>query len=336
MLLYILIYIVSFILIFFPKNKYVFILFYFILLFIGGLRDLTVGTDTSNYYDIYRIIKYDPTGIEFVLGFVEPGWVFLNYLCSHYSDGYRYIIFIGVFLAITPFFIRVWKSYKNPFAAIFFYIALFFYYNSFNITRQMIAVSIIIFSLHYLENGKNIKFYISILAAMMFHYSSILCFLFPFIMKNIKLSNTWVIFSLLFTYACGVYIIPRILPLLPYIGRYSVYLMDGAGSGSITRLLLNFFFIFIYSTSNNHKLKKYFTLFFIGIVIYNLFAFSAAVGRVALYFMCTQFLLFSTIDSRYKFNTFMLKLCSFIYATVYYFTMLNANSGEIVPYKIWE
>lgn len=336
MLLYILIYIVSFILILCPKNKYVFIFFYFILLFIGGLRDLTVGTDTSNYYEIYRIIKYDPTGIEFVLGFVEPGWVFLNYLCNHYSDGYRYIIFIGVFLAITPFFIRVWKSYKSPFGAIFFYITLFFYYSSFNITRQMIAVSIIIFSLYYLEKEENKKFYLGVLAAIMFHYSSILCFSFPLLMKKMKLSIWGVTFSLLFTYACGIYIIPKILPSLPYIGRYSVYLMDGSGSGSITRLLLNFFFIFIFSTSNNHKFKSYFTLFFIGIIIYNVFAFSSSVGRIALYFMCTQFLLFSTINSRFKFNTFMLKLCSFIYATIYYFTMLNANSGEIVPYKIWE
>ena len=336
MTIYIFIYIVCFMLVFVPKNKFIYCLLYFALLLIGGLRDLTIGTDTSNYYDMYRIIKYDPSGVDFVLGFVEPGWVFLNYLCGKHLNDYRFIVFIGVFLAITPFFFRVWKSYKNPFGAIFFYITLFFYYNSFNITRQMIAVSIIIFSLYYLEKGKNKKFYLGVLTAMMFHYSSILCLSFPLLMKKMKLSTFGITFSLLFTYACGVYIVPRILPALPYIGRYSVYLIDGSGSGSITRLLLNLFFIFVYSTSNNHKLKRYFTLFFIGIVIYNLFAFSSSVGRIALYFMCTQFLLLSTIDSRYKLNTYMLKLCSFLYATIYYITMLNANSGEIIPYKIWE
>lgn len=336
MAIYIFLYIFLFFCIFIKKNLGLYSLIYIMLLLIGGLRSMEVGTDTANYYDMYNIITEDPDGLNYILGFVEPGWVFINYLCGYFGGDYRYIVFIGVFLAMTPFFIRVWKSYKNPFAAIFFYLALYFYYNSFNTTRQMISISIIIFSLYYLELGKNKKFYLGVFIAIMFHYSSGICFMFPFLMKKIRLSIWGVSTALVLTYIGGIFIIPKILQALPYIGRYSVYLMDGEGSGSITRLLLNVFFIFIFATSKNSKLKKYLTLFFVGIVAYNLSAFSTALGRIALYFMCTQFLIFTTIDSTYKLNSYLLKLSTFVYATFYYFTLLNANSGEIVPYAIWK
>jgi hypothetical protein len=165
-----------------PKNKYTFIVAYIILFFIGAFRNIEVGTDTSNYYDIYKIINNDPDGIEYILGFVEPGWVFLNYVCGIVFDDYRSVIFIGMFLAITPLFIRIWKSSSNPFLVVFYYITLYFYCNAFNITRQMIAVSIILFSLEYLKQNQIKKYIVGIICAILFHYSAIICILhiFPF------------------------------------------------------------------------------------------------------------------------------------------------------------
>jgi len=336
MLIYIYIYLIITLSLFFKKNRFLYIVIYITLLFFGGMRSINVGTDTSNYEDIYNIINSGEEGLKYVLAYVEPGWVLINYICGQIFDDYRPIIFIGVFLAITPLFICLWKSCKNPFHSIFFYITLYFYYNSFNITRQMIAVSIIIYSIYYLFKGRKGIFYIGVFSAMLFHYSSILCFLFPIIIRKTKLSILSATIILMFTYICGLYIIPKILPLLPFIGRYSTYLIDGESSGSVTRLLLNLFFIFILAVCNYKKVHNYLKLFFIGIIIYNLFSFSSSVGRIALYFMCTQLFLFTTMDSKYIVNNYILKLCAFIYATTYYFLMLNANSGEIIPYEIWK
>lgn len=336
MAIYIIIYFITFLYAFANKKKYLLILLYFVFFFIGALRDLEVGTDTANYYDIYKIINNDPYGIEYILGFVEPGWVFINYACGILFDDYRAVIYIGIFLAITPFFIRIWKSSENPFLCIFYYLTLYFYYNAFNITRQMIAISIILFVLDYLEKNKIKHFVIGVICAMTFHYSAIFCLSFIWIIRKVKVSISNASIILCITYILGLYIIPQIMPLIPIVGHYSAYFMDAESSGSITRILLNVFFIFILASCNNKKVQSYLSLFFIGIVIYNLFAFSTSMGRIALYFTCTQLFLLPKIDSTYIFNTYTLRLFAFLYATSYYFIILNANSGEIVPYKIWE
>ena len=241
-----------------------------------------------------------------------------------------------MFLALTPLFLRSWKICDNPFHVLFFYVALYFYYNTFNITRQLIAISIIIFIYPFLEKGYIKKFSLGVLIAMLFHYSAIICLFYPIIIKKVNINVVNSATILMVSYICGLYILPQLLPSLPFFGRYSVYLMDGVGSGSITRILLNVFFIFIIATSKKHKVNNYLKLFFVGIVSYNLFAFSSAVGRVSLYFTCMQLLLFANIDSSFSLNRCVLKLFVFLYATIYYFTMLNANSCEIVPYKLWE
>lgn len=336
MLIYIFIYILILQFVFLPKKIYLFSFIYIFLFFIGGFRSLEVGTDTANYYDIYKIINNDPEGINYILGFVEPGWVFINYICGSLFDDYRAVILIGMFLSITPFFIRIWKSTENPFLVIFYYVTLYFYYNSFNITRQMIAVSIIIFCFDYLEKNKIKQYIAGIFCAMLFHYSAIICISHIWIIKKIKVSTINAIIILCLTYFLGLFVVPRLITSLPIVGHYSAYIMDAESSGSVTRILLNAFFIFILISCNNEKVKSYLNLFFVGIIIYNLFAYSSAVGRLALYFTFAQLFLYAKLDSTYIFNTYSLRLFSFLYASAYYFIILNANSGEIVPYQIWE
>lgn len=318
------------------KNIYSYCTVYFILLLIGSLRSIETGTDTSNYYELYNIINNDPIGIYYALGFVEPGWVYLNYIVGNIFNDYRFIIYIGIFLSITPIFIRSWKSFDNPFLVIFFYVTLYFYLNAFNITRQMIAVSIILFCLDYLEKNKIKQYIIGVFCAMLFHYSAIFSLLHIYIVKRVKLTTSFIIVILSLTYIFGLYIVPALIPHIPLVGHYSAYIMDAQSSGSITRILLNVFFIFIIISCNTDKIQSYLNLFLVGIIIYNLFAYSSAVGRLALYFTCTQLFLLAKLDSTYIFNTYTLRSFSFIYATIYYFIMLNANSGEIVPYKLWE
>lgn len=316
------------------RNIVIYIMLYLLLIFIGSVRGLDIGTDTSNYYDMYNIINNDPNGINYIIRFVEPGWVFLNYACGLLFDNYRSVIYIGMFLVLTPLFITIWKKKHNPFLVLFYYVALYFYYNSFNITRQMIAISIILFCFDYLERKKMKKFIVGVFFAMLFHYSAIICLFHIWIVKKIKINIIYAITILCSTYILGLYVIPSLISYIPIVGHYSAYIMDAQSNGSITRFLLNMFFVFIIAICETRKIKLYLNIFFIGIVIYNLFAFSSAVGRLALYFTCTQLFLYPTMTSRYKLNNYILKCCSFIYATTYYFLMLNANSGEIIPYQI--
>ncbi len=322
---------------FLKKKKILYILIYIGLVLIGGLRGINVGTDTTNYEEMYRTINSGTDAILYVLTFVEPGWVLLNYMCGQLFNDYRSIIFGGILLALTPFFIRTWKSTNRPFIALFFYVTMYFYYNAFNITRQMIAVSIIYFSYKYLlEEKNNKKFYLGIIVAMLFHYTSIICITIPWILRKIKLS-LYIMFPLMIiTYIFGLYIVPKILLSLPDIGHYSAYLIKGESSGSITRLLLNIFFVFIFICCHRNGIQNYLKLFFIGIIFYNIFAFNPSLGRMSLYFTCSQFLLFAKMKSQFIINHYMMNTAAFFYASLYYFLMLSSNSCEIIPYQLWE
>ena len=169
---------------------------------------------------------------------------------------------------------------------------------------------------------------------MLFHYTSAICFTIPLLLKKIKLSIWVMIPFMIITYILGVYIVPKILISLPDFGHYNTYLMKGESSGSITRLLLNLFFVFIFICCRKNKIQNYFKLYFIGIIFYNIFAFNPSLGRVSLYFTCAQFLLFSQMKSRFVINNYALNTAALLYATLYYFLMLNSNSCEIVPYQL--
>ncbi len=326
MLIYILLPILIYFLSRLKKNMGIYLSLYVIILVIGGLRDISVGTDTINYYGLFTMEYSNPT--------IEPAWTYLNKACAFLFGKYSYVVFIGTFLAITPVFIRAWKSYHNPLRIILFYVLLYYLYSSFNITRQAIAVSLIFFSIEYLLQEKWWKYLFFVMLATTFHYSALVCLLFPLVLKIKFTSNVSVIFFLLITYILGVSIggvVIKILSHIPIIGGYSTYLV-GEADVSITRLFLNLFFIaFTYVSS---KRDIYYTLVLLGISIFNLFCFSSAVTRMALYFMIFQIVLYSETYSIKKDNAVISNVLIYFYAIFYYAVMLMNNIGGVVPYKM--
>ena len=323
-----------FLTIFLPKKLWLYLLIFAILLILGSLRSIEVGTDTENYYEWYQTItSFDALGYVFAL--MEPSWVLMN-LCSYYlCDSYRGVIWGGMLLAMMPIFIRIWKSCNNPYLGILFYVLLYFYFNAYNITRQMIAVSFVFYALPFLETRNLKRFYLFVLLAMTFHYTSAICLFLPLLLKYFKQSILSVIIFLSVSYVLGITLIPRLIPLIPFVGKYSVYLADNAeASGSITRLLLNVFFVFLYISSKHNNI--YIKLLFGGILFYNLFAFSAVLGRCSVFFMIAQLILFCNIQSQFKYNTYIQKTVIFLYAGCYFFLLLSVNSNEIVPYEFWK
>lgn len=313
------------------RNIYVYTSIYIALLLLAGFRGIEVGTDTVNYLDIYRSINDSPAGRKSISMIIEPLWIYINVLSYYMSLGYQGVLFIGSFCAITPIFLRSWKSCEKPFWAILFYVLLYFYFNSFNITRQMIAVGIVYYALGFLPMKKWKLYFIFISIAFFFHYTAIISFLFPLVIK-LKLSVFKILLFLILSYIAGLYIIPIVFSLLPFIGKYSAYIVDNAsGEGSFTRLLLNIFCVLILIGSKKQNI--YMTLFFVGVVFYNLFAFSSAIGRIALFLTVSQLILFSNFHSSLPMNNVLVRIAMIAYGVTYYILMLNANICEIVPYS---
>ena len=306
-------------------------LIFLFLLLLGGLRGLDVGTDTQNYLEIYEML-HDEAGTLYVMSFVEPFWVLLNKIVIYTFDDYQLVVFLGVFLAITPLFIRVWKSSKSPYAAILFYFLLYYYFNSYNVVRQMIALSIVFYSYPFWEKGSYKKAVLYTILAMTFHVSAFFAFLIP-LLKKVRMQTSLVICILPVTYFLGALVMPSIIPQLPFEGKYETYIETSAANMSITRLLLNVFFILLFLLSRGKGKDIYFKMFFAGVVMYNLLTFSPTLGRCALYFMLSQLIIFSNL-SHYKMNTVFVWCILLFYGLFYYLTLLSENNCEIVPYVL--
>lgn len=316
---------------FFKKNRIVYLLTFSFLLLLGGLRGVDVGTDTKNYMESYEML-HDDAGTLLVMSKTEPFWVLLNKLVIYTVDNYQWIIFLGLFLAVTPIFIRSWISCKSPYIAILFYVLLYYYFNSFNIVRQMIALGIVFFSYPFWENKQIKKAIVCTVLAMMFHFTAVFAFFIPLV-KRMRLNVGFVFLLLPVTYLLGALVLPSIIPMLPIVGRYSFYIEVSNANLSITRLLLNVFFLLLFVQARGASKDIYFKMFFIGIVLYNLLTFSPTLGRCALYFMLAQLIVFSNL-SRYRMNTVFVWCVLLFYGLFYYLTLLNENNCEIVPYVL--
>lgn len=314
---------------FFKKNRIVYLLTFLFLLLLGGLRGIDVGTDTKNYMELYEML-HDDAGTLFVMSKTEPLWVLLNKLVICTVDNYQWVIFLGLFLAITPIFIRSWVSCKSPYVVILFYVLLYYYFNSFNIVRQMIALGIVFFAYPFWEKEQKKKAIACTVLAMMFHFTAAFAF-FITLVKRMRLNVGVVFLALPVTYLLGALMLPSIIPMLPIVGKYSSYIEASNANLSITRLLLNVFFLLLFIQARGASKDIYFKMFFVGIVLYNLLTFSPALGRCALYFMLAQLTVFSNL-SHYKLNTVFVWCMILFYGLFYYVTLLSENNCDIVPY----
>ncbi|EME4040079.1 EpsG family protein [Morganella morganii] len=157
------------------SNRFSANLFYFIS-FISVLSVLilryNVGTDYNSYEYIYYNIKQDEN-------YLEPGFIFLLKICRQYSLSSE--VFISLFSIISTSFVYLTAKHYNKFIFITFYI-LVLYFQNMTAIRQITAVCIALYALHYLIEKSNVRFVIFILLSSLFHSSTLL--LLPFIFFN--------------------------------------------------------------------------------------------------------------------------------------------------------
>src|ERR1035437_7444476 len=197
------------------QNKKIFILSFFILLLIGGLRGISVGTDTINYKDLY-------SGVE-LKGF-EVGYYYLNdYIISH-GYNFQIMIFISMLLCLFPVFFVVNRISSRPLLSITLYVLLYFYFNSFNVMRQSIAISVFFLALYFLQKNNKFGYFISIIIAALFHTTALIVLVtYPF--YKINMHKFIYIILILISFLIGALnIFPLILQKFDISELYKVYL----------------------------------------------------------------------------------------------------------------
>lgn len=163
----------------------------FALLYIAGLRDVTIGTDTAHYGEIFD----DPEDIEIGYRLFAE---FIKYV------GGNFHLFLFLFFLIS-FFLKLY-AFRNvssyPLLSICIYSSFWFLVYDMNGIRQGIALGFIALSYYFLIVNKSRFFYLSLLGAILFHYSALVFLPIIFIVKK-KCTNFifWIVLGIVVAFA---------------------------------------------------------------------------------------------------------------------------------------
>lgn len=190
-MIYILLTILSIVLLFLQKSKRAAIGFLFVgsLLFIGGFRDSTIGTDTGLdvwYYHNFVHTTFNPSTWNHFTPF-EPGFnLFIAFFKCFITDNY-YAFYSLVFFLTYIFGFLALKKLKLDIILFFSFCFLSCHFaNSMNIMRQMLALYIgFYFIATYLKNRQIWLYEVYIIClALMLHKSMFILCLFPLFDSN--------------------------------------------------------------------------------------------------------------------------------------------------------
>lgn len=229
------------------KNS-VFLFFSFILLAVIFTFRGDFTADYNSYVDFFYYTK-NLSFLEVILGsfYNEKGFIMFNKVIGLLTNNKYMYLFVINLVILIPFFREFKKESKYVWLSVLLYINIGPYYTSFNITRQIMAVAIVLIGNKYLYTRNFLRYLLIVFCASLFHRTSLIMIPFYFVLnRNFKIKNVMLVFlSLLLIYLNTSSIIDFIQKFF-YSGF--TYGMQG---GNITSIIVPVaIFIFIMTHSN--------------------------------------------------------------------------------------
>lgn len=307
-----------------------------------SFRDLSVGTDTVNYVDIFLgSSQLDLNDFK-----IEPFFIFLNYLIYNLNES----VFI-YFLIISILWYIVWLlniEILSTFHKDISWLTLLTtsaYLTLFNITRQSIAMALSVLALGLLLQRKYFSFMFISLLAIGTHYSSILILL-AFILV-LKITNPLICF-LLSLFLSITISITMVQYFSLFSVRYSDYVSTSDSLTGINLIILTvlklflFYFLYYKFYLNNYLYKLFLSLFSIGFAILTVFKFLGLPDegpvRLSIYFLIFEVFLypylFYIIKDMYVKSALKFLFYSFMISVFFY--SIYSGFGGLYPYSVSE
>jgi len=311
-------------------------------------RAVTVGSDTINYYNnqFYGEFKLDFTSNY------ELEWIFQLASAFIRQNGLApqwclYLLSIVTYLFLYLSFRRYSKQTGGSLILILlFYFIFDFYSLSFNIARQVAAISILLYAYSFLYKNTRL-FLIYVILAAGFHVSSLLYLFLYFIRKfdiSIIKTKSLVITSyviLIIVFISKIFIWDIILLMFPELSLYENLLEDTKiGSFSIFSFFLESFRLaiglYVLIGLKRHRIDRYNTLLFFALIsVIFMDSFFGNVTRIFYGISIIRVVCFAALFSQ-KILTKTDKFV-FVFSILFYglFTLSSLNNGayEIVPYE---
>jgi len=335
------------------KKKYLYCFLAFLpFLLVSGFR-FGVGTDYIRryYVDFSRIID----GQEITN--LEPGFYLMLKANVQIADK-PYLLFFVCSLLINGFiFFVIAKESKDKILSVCIYFFLGFFFDSLNIMRQYLAISIVFIGYYYLlkdkSKGRIIFFIASVIVASLFHSTAL-------ITLALLLCNYKVLFSYKWFLPCLAVILAlntRLMSILQFFlenTRFNVYFSGKLFKGEVSYLFIAenlFFYLFLYFLYKKGYVKqdKKSALFVntqaLALLCMCLGACHMLFIRVAFYFSNFQIISVPYFLSHYKktYTVFIKNkpihidivktviVCCLLFA--FYRTNIQTNVNAVLPYR---
>lgn len=246
MLLYVMVALICYILLVFSKktdnNKikcFLIICSFLILFFVSAIR-VNVGTDYKSYYNWFNEVP------SFSLRYENFGFNNLIMIIKLFTNNPQWLFVTTSFFILFFVYISVIKEQSSYDISIFLFIALGYYFSTFNGVRQWMASSVFILAYHFAKQKKIVIYILLVIFASLFHKTAILLLPFYIVFQlkiNDKIKILLVILSLIIFKFCNFNSLIAIFLKKFSINYYWRYISSGAdltkGVGSIFPVLIS-------------------------------------------------------------------------------------------------
>ncbi|MGP5103033.1 EpsG family protein [Psychrobacter celer] len=311
----------------------------FLLVGMAGSRNYLVGTDSYNYAKDF-LEKLEPEYFQYRPE-VEYGYQFLKYFLLNFTYDYLWLFLITSFIVVYSFLVIIKKYSSNYMLSVFTFICIGAYSIHFNILRQGVAISIIVLSMPYFLGNKKFKIAIFVIAASLFHYSSIIIILYHVITRINFIKLEYKIIGLfLSSVLAALNIITYLASVNDKYSGYDVVLENGGGylTAAFYSIIALIVYIFGGSIRKENFVYSYFEqiyLYGVALVIPIVFLGLNPSGPLRLLYYSTWTLVFILPLIMKKFNSFLLYFLYIVFFLIYFYFKTTSFSG-LVPYTLNE
>ena len=328
------------------SNKIIFVILLWLLVsFVAGFRSFNVGLDTLGYS--VAISKPSSFGKEF-----EVLFAIINKVLYGLTHSISFVFFFYALLMYGLVLFRLWEMRDAiSFSVAFISYYALCYYQSLNVMRQYIAISVIFYSIRYLSKGKYVKFVLCVLVAFTFHKSALLgllCFGSEFLCWRDIDKKKRIFLSVMML--AGVAAIPFAISAMNQYAHYFEKISENVGYK-----VLEFSFIFIISLfylhryarrkplvdRNEHYLLRSTQIYYImatGLwTIGYYFPFMDRIGWYFLPFICVYFGLMMKEKKIFGLSSLVLRtvIVVFIVYMLFNYTFLYNGPGHHPYHFVW-
>lgn len=312
---------------------------------VSGFR-YAIGTDYFNYENIYYRLTTQGDIIHNLLNTrYEPGWILLNYTVKLLFNDVKYLFIISSFLIWYFNFKAINDNRTKISISIAILILLSTLYNpSFNMIRQSLAASILMLSIEPIMNKKPIKFYITILCAISFHYTAII-FLPAYWIANSRSRNVSLIKKIIVIIGSVLIVMlaPSLLSFVTSFDTFSYYdhyqlNLEKIGVGNIIiKTPIIMIILFNIKKLKNNAMSKIVLFYFLGLILEYYGYFAEYVSRIAIYYEMMQVFILSAIIKAQtnKYEKLLYSLLIVLYFLSWFtYNFIVLNRHQTIPY-IW-